>query len=362
LINMCVVEYVYTWLLCFVVLNVAASKSLKGNQFFGFAIGLCVVAGGYAAGNISGGNMNPSVSLGLAVSNFSLSLLELPLFIASQLAGGFFSVVSFHIVRPEEKPAASDSKFAPAELARKIEGYFPAQMTAEFLGASILVLTVGLNVCSKSIGGVWSIAASLMVMIFSLGDVSGAHFNPAVTAAVVAVDSEKFTYKEAGEYVLAQLAGGGAGAALYMLLMLNIFGDDNTFPVMNQPGYSSKQAFFAEFVGTFLLAFVVLCVGRKDIKEYAGFAIGACIVGGGSAMGGISGGLLNPAVTAGAAVVNLDFINNPTVVILFVLAQLLGGVVAATVYKNVTHVSEFEANAREKTQHGVDSTKFIMVA
>merc|ERR1719188_1703155 len=58
------------------------------------------------------------------------------------------------------------------------------KLVSEFLGTFMLVLTVGLNVLSSSKAGAFSIAASLMCMIFALGSVSGAHFNPAVTVAI----------------------------------------------------------------------------------------------------------------------------------------------------------------------------------
>ena len=56
--------------------------------------------------------------------------------------------------------------------------------TAEFLGTFFLVLTVGCNVLTGSVGAAISIGSMLMAMIFALGTVSGAHFNPAVTMAI----------------------------------------------------------------------------------------------------------------------------------------------------------------------------------
>ena len=75
------------------------------------------------------------------------------------------------MVRPEEY-----SPGAPTGLG--------AKCCSEFLGTFFLVLTVGLNVLGKSPAAAWSIAASLMCMIYALGSVSGAHFNPAVTLAI----------------------------------------------------------------------------------------------------------------------------------------------------------------------------------
>merc|ERR1719231_2054542 len=66
-------EFLYTFMLCFVVLNCAASKKNNppddGNQFYGLAIGFVIIAGAYGAGAISGGAFNPAVALGLDVSS-----------------------------------------------------------------------------------------------------------------------------------------------------------------------------------------------------------------------------------------------------------------------------------------------------
>ena len=62
-----VVEFLFTFALCYVVLNVATSKDQPGNSFFGLAIGFTVVAGAFAVGGISGGAFNPAVTLGAAV-------------------------------------------------------------------------------------------------------------------------------------------------------------------------------------------------------------------------------------------------------------------------------------------------------
>merc|ERR1719217_69176 len=69
-------EVLYTFMLCFVVLNVACSKrnnpADKGNQFYGLAIGFVIIAGAYGAGAISGGCFNPAVAIGIDVSSAGL--------------------------------------------------------------------------------------------------------------------------------------------------------------------------------------------------------------------------------------------------------------------------------------------------
>merc|ERR1719158_1188287 len=94
-----------------------------------------------------------------------------------------------------------------------------SQLVSEFLGTFLLTVTVGLNILSGSRCGAWSIGAALMCMIYALGDVSGAHFNPAVTLAVVAsgrYESDVPNPIKGGMYMLAQFFAGVAGA--WMLL------------------------------------------------------------------------------------------------------------------------------------------------
>merc|ERR1719183_1875954 len=63
------VEVLYTFMLTFVVLNVACAKANEYNQYYGLSIGFVIVAGGYAAGGISGACFNPAVAIGFDVSS-----------------------------------------------------------------------------------------------------------------------------------------------------------------------------------------------------------------------------------------------------------------------------------------------------
>merc|ERR1719359_2274369 len=89
------------------------------------------------------------------------------------------------------------------------------KLFAEFLGTFFLVFTVGLNVLNGGVSAVWSIAASLMCMIYALGSVSGAHFNPAVTFAIVCAGRRKISITEAAMYAVTQLLAGIVGAFTY---------------------------------------------------------------------------------------------------------------------------------------------------
>merc|ERR1719379_2448288 len=76
-----------------------------------------------------------------------------------------------------------------------------------------------------------------------------------------------------------------------------------TFPLGPGTGFGWGAAMAAEVVFTFVLCFVVLCVAmtRKGLSQYFGWAIGSCVTAGGCAIGAVSGGSLNPAVSIGVA-------------------------------------------------------------
>ncbi|HEY2174431.1 MAG TPA: aquaporin, partial [Mycobacteriales bacterium] len=97
-----VVELLFTFALCYVVLNVATSKDQPGNGFFGLAIGFTVAAGAFAVGGISGGAFNPAVTLGAAVSGlFDWSTLWV--YLVVQAGAGIAAGLAFLALNPNDK-------------------------------------------------------------------------------------------------------------------------------------------------------------------------------------------------------------------------------------------------------------------
>jgi aquaporin Z len=95
------VELLFTFALCYVVLNVATSKDQPGNSFFGLAIGFTVVAGAFAVGGISGGAFNPAVALGAAVGGlFAWSTLWV--YLVVQVVAGAVAGFVFLALNPED--------------------------------------------------------------------------------------------------------------------------------------------------------------------------------------------------------------------------------------------------------------------
>merc|ERR1719460_2637799 len=101
-------EVLYTFMLCFVVLNCAASKkngcgSLDGNQqFYGLAIGFVIIAGAYGAGNISGGAFNPAVALGLDVSSAGVGFGWGFAYTGYEIIGAALAAGLYRVVRPDD--------------------------------------------------------------------------------------------------------------------------------------------------------------------------------------------------------------------------------------------------------------------
>jgi len=120
-----------------------------------------------------------------------------------------------------------------------------------------------------------------------------------------------------------------------------------SFPLGPAKGFSLNQAAVAEIAFTFLLCYVVLSVATVEspLSEYFGLAIGSCVTAGGYAIGSISGGSLNPAVSFGIAVTG----GTPLNALFYTAFEIVGGLLAAGVFM-CTHAKEYELlEQREKT-------------
>ncbi|CAK0833425.1 unnamed protein product [Prorocentrum cordatum] len=285
----CACEALYTCMLCFVVLNVAASEANADRQFYGVAIGLAVIAGTYGAGAISGACLNPALAIAIDLGGLRCDWC-IPYTLA-ELAGAAAATCLFAALRPEElEGAVAEDEDLP-------EPGIKAKFLSELVGTYFLVLTVGLNVLTDSPAAALSIAASLACMIFALGDLSEAHFNPAVTMAVYAI--QKIDVRTGLIYGIAQFSGAAVAGLTYVAIC------GNDFALGAAAGWSWTGVAAAETAFTFLLCFVMLSVtmsSKHRLSELYGLAIALCVVAGGFAAGGVSGGSLNPAVSFGVAV------------------------------------------------------------
>lgn len=197
----------------------------------------------------------------------------------------------------------------------------------EFIGTFGLVFTVGCAVMSGSSLAPLAIGASLMVLVYAGGHISGGHYNPAVSLAAFlrgALGSADLI-----PYWLAQLAGGVVAAVTAKFVV-----NPRPFAALHVSGtHAIGSALVAEFVFTFALAYVVLNVATsKDhaVNSFYGLAIGFTVFAGAAAVGSISGAAFNPAVALGASVMGLFSWSNLWI---YLVATLAGGAAAAAVFR-----------------------------
>jgi aquaporin Z len=278
------------------------------------------------------GCFNPAVAFGIDVSSAQFGVKYCFVYTLFELVGAALAAGCFKVCRGEQEEDAS------------AEPSIAAKLLSEFLGTYMLVLTVGLNVLSGSAAGAFSIAASLMCMIFALGTCSGAHFNPAVTTAIVCAGRGKCTPKDGAMYIGVQIVGGICAAFTYSALM-----NGETF-ALKPAAYKWSQVIVAELVFTFVLAFVVLSVAtvKSALSEYFGFAIGMCVTVGGCAIGKVSGGSLNPAVSIGISTSHIIGGGGFWPCLVYTLVELVAGGMAAGVFM-LTQPSEYDAKDESLT-------------
>ena len=197
----------------------------------------------------------------------------------------------------------------------------------EFLGTFFLVLIIGLSQNPVAIG------LGLAVLVYMGAHISGAHYNPVVSLAMLI--NNQIELKEFSFYLASQLLG--SLVATYFIMLLG-----NDFNVVSNTNDISSF-FVAEILFTFLLVFVILNVAlNKNLKgnQFYGLAIGLTVTAGAFAVGNISGGVFNPAVSFGPSL--FSFID-PQVVgtnvsssdffIYYLISGTIGSVIASYLYK-----------------------------
>ena len=195
----------------------------------------------------------------------------------------------------------------------------------EFIGTMFLVLVVGIAAIGGSAGNMAPVAIGgiLMVMIFAGGHISGAHYNPAVTLAVLI--RGRINIGGALTYWIAQIGGALAAWAIATFIF-----------EIEGPGTSAitttSQGLVAEFLGTFALAYVVLntATAKGTIgNSFYGLAIGFTVVACAYSFGSFSGGAFNPAVAIGACLMK-GFVW--TDMWIYLVGSLVGAALAAWVF------------------------------
>jgi aquaporin Z len=198
------------------------------------------------------------------------------------------------------------------------------KLVVEFIGTFLFAFTVGCATARLNPTGPvapLAIGSILMVMVFAGGYVSGGHYNPAVSTAVLV--RGKLAQNEWVAYVITQLVAAVFGGLFASI----VFHHQHAAPLAG-----AGKVLIAEFLFTFALAYVVLNVATAKETEgnsYFGLAIGFTVLAGGFAVGAISGAAFNPAIALGQIVhgaVSFSHIWE------YWLAQFIGGAVAGFVF------------------------------
>ena len=182
---------------------------------------------------------------------------------------------------------------------KKLFAEFLGTFALVFAGTGAIVINHASNGAITHAGIALTFGLIVLAMIYALGDVSGAHLNPAVTTGFAAAG--RFAWRSVPGYVSAQLLGAFLASGLLRLL----FPSDPTLGA-TLPAGAPMQSFVLELVLTFLLMFVILSVstGAKEKGITAGIAIGAVIALEAMFAGPICGASMNPARSLAPAVVS----------------------------------------------------------
>lgn len=211
----------------------------------------------------------------------------------------------------------------------------PAQLyLAETIGTFALVFAgTGAIVINDISGGAVThlgigITFGLVVMavIYAVGDVSGAHINPAVTIGFAVAG--KFPWRRVPSYLAAQLAGGLAASLAVRILFPDHSGLGNTLPAG-----SDLQSLLLETILTFILMFVILATatGAKEKGIMAGAAIAGTVALEAIFAGPVSGASMNPVRSIAPAVVSLNLAD----LWIYIIAPLLGAVAAVPAFRGI---------------------------
>ncbi len=214
---------------------------------------------------------------------------------------------------------------------RKYVSEFIATFIMIFAGCGAIVIdTLTGSLGHIGIALTWGFV--VVAMVYTFGHISGAHMNPAVT--ITFAITKEFDKKELAPYILAQLLG----AVVASLVLYLLFEEEATnikelaYLGATHPRGSQIQAFFMEFILTFILMIVIFgsAVHGKATKSFAGLAIGLTV--GLEAMfaGPITNASMNPARSIAPAVIS----GNLNDLWLYIVAPIFGAVAAGFVYTN----------------------------
>nr|XP_043608822.1 aquaporin NIP2-1-like [Erigeron canadensis] len=208
------------------------------------------------------------------------------------------SIITMEI--PENQPlkvTIMSQVYYPPRFFRKVVAEVVATFLLVFVSCGAAALATSDEHKVSPLGA--SVAGGLIVtvMIYTVGHISGAHMNPAVTIAFAAV--RHFPWKQVPFYVAAQLTGSIAASFALKTLLQPI-----KYLGTTTPSGTDLQALIMEIILTFTMMFITSAVATdsKAVGELAGIAVGSAVCITSIFAGPVSGGSMNPARTIGPAI------------------------------------------------------------
>lgn len=200
-----------------------------------------------------------------------------------------------------------------------------------FCGTGAIVINEASNGIVTHLGIAITFGLIVVAMIYALGDISGAHINPAVTIAFTIAG--KFPKQDVLPYVLAQCIGALIASGTLRLLFPDVQTLGETIP-----SGAIVQSFVLEFILSLFLMFVIIQVatGSKEVGMMAGLAIGFTVLLEALFAGPICGASMNPARSLGPAIVN----GNLTVLWIYLIAPTLGAMSSIALWHLIKPTSE----------------------
>ncbi|KAK9064262.1 hypothetical protein SSX86_015642 [Deinandra increscens subsp. villosa] len=225
------------------------------------------------------------------------------------------------------KDATSSSSPFTRHFSQKLLAELFATYFLVFAGCGIITVNIDQNDIAgqPGIAIVWG--AAVMVMVYTVGHVSGAHINPAVTIAFASC--KRFPWKEVPGYVIAQILASTLASGTLRLILS---GKHDHF-VGNAPPHSHLQSFVVEMIITFYLMFVITAVATDDraTGQLAGVAIGSTVLLNALFAGPISGASMNPARSIGPALVWNEYKG----LWVYILGPIIGAIGGAWAYNTL---------------------------
>ncbi|MEV4128634.1 aquaporin [Nocardia sp. NPDC049707] len=247
---------------------------------------------------------------------------------------------------------------------------YPQKILAEVLGTAALVfIGVGSVPATKLIGGTapftmaelgviaFAFAMAVVMMIYAIGHISGCHINPAITVALAATG--KMPWRQVPGYIAAQLTGATIGALAIVGVLGGKAVDLGLGIAAYSPPVGTGQAFFAELVGTFLLAFVVFgAIDTRAPAGFAGLAIGFAVFAIIIVVGPTTASAINPARVVGPMLIGQAY-GGPVhwaQLPVYLIAEMIGALAAGLAYAGLTarhRVAATNALANPITTEGI---------